>query len=133
MQGGWSTTTKAEKFNGNGSSVSKSAETEGGMGADVFAGVWYGALNYSAMLGGRSTNFGASYGQTYNAAAIPMAIASSPISFGLSDSGIKSQLIFSAQRAYFDDNVIFGPEYAYQTLYNGEHMNTLTLDMGVYI
>ena len=113
--------------------MSKSAETEGGMGADVFAGVWYGALNYSAMLGGRSTNFGASYGQTYNAAAIPMAIASSPISFGLSDSGIKTQLIFSAQRAYFDDNVIFGPEYAYQTLYNGEHMNTLTLDMGVYI
>lgn len=133
VKGSWSTTTKAEQFNGNCSSVSKSAETEGGMGADVFAGVWYGALNYSAMLGGRSTNFGASYGQTYNAAAIPMAIASSPISFGLSDSGIRSQLIFSAQRAYFDDNVIFGPEYAYQTLYNGEHMNTLTLDMGVYI
>jgi len=133
VQSGWSTTTKKEKFNGDGRSVSESAKTPGGVGDNVLAGVWYSALNYSAVLGGRSTNFGASYGQTYNAAAIPMAIASSPINFGLSDSGIKSQLIFSAQRAYFDDNVLFGPEYAYQKLYNGEHMNTITLDMSVYI
>ena len=131
LASGWSTTTKKEKFNGDGRSVSASADS--GEGEDVLAGVWYGALNYSAVLGGRSTNFGVTYGETYNAAAIPMAIASSPINFGLSDSGIKSQFILSAQRAYFDDNVLFGPEYAYQKLYSGEHMNTVTLNMGVYI
>lgn len=133
VQSGWSTTTKKEKFNGDGRSVSNSTATPGGTGADVLAGVWYSAINYSAVLGGKSTNFGASYGQTYNAAAIPMAIASSPINFGLSDSGIQHQFIVSAQRAYFDDNVLFGPEYVYQKLYNGEHMSTITLDMSVYI
>jgi hypothetical protein len=132
VQSGWSTTTKKEKFNGDGHSVSNSAATTVGTSADALAGVWYSAINYSAVLGGRSTNFGASYGQTYNAAAIPMAIASSPINFGLSDSGIQHQFIVSAQRAYFDDNVLFGPEYVYQKLYNGEHMSTITLDMSVY-
>lgn len=131
VQSGWTTTTKAEKFNGDGKSVSASAAS--GVGSEVLAGTWYAALNYSAVLAGRGTNFGVSYGETYNAAAIPMAIASSPINFGLSDSGIKNQLVFSAQRAYFDDNVLFGPEYTYQKMYNGEHMNTLTLDMNVYI
>ncbi len=53
--------------------------------------------------------------------------------FGLTFSGIKNQMIASAQRAYFDNNVLFGPEYSYQRLYNGEHMNTLTLDLSVYI
>ncbi|GMN89243.1 LbtU family siderophore porin [Francisella sciaenopsi] len=116
---GWATTTNKEDFNGNGN--------------NVLAGGWYVAANYSLTLGDKDTNFGVSYGQTYNAAQIPMQLASSPISFDLSTSGIKEQLIFSAQRAYFDDNVLFGPEYVYQKLYDGNHMNTITLDMSVYI
>ena len=117
---GWTTTTKSEEFNGAGK-------------GNAVAGAWYGAGNYSLALGGRDTNFGVSYGQSYNAAAIPMAIAASPINFGDSSSGVNHQLIFSAQRSYFDDNVIFGPEYVYQKLYNGSHMNTITLDMQVFL
>ncbi|AXH33594.1 DUF3573 domain-containing protein [Francisella opportunistica] len=116
---GWASTTTKEDFNSNGGSV--------------LAGAWYGALNYSAVLGGRNTNFGVSYGQSYNAAAIPMVTANASPNFGQTAPGIKQQLIFSAQRAYFDDNVLFGPEYAYQRLYSGEHMNTITLDMSVYV
>ncbi|MBK2062237.1 iron acquisition protein FupA [Francisella tularensis] len=116
---GWASTTTKEDFNNNGGSV--------------LAGAWYGALNYSAILGGRNTNFGVTYGQSYNAAAIPMETANASPTFGQTASGIKQQLIFSAQRAYFDDNVLFGPEYAYQRLYTGEHMNTITLDMSVYV
>ncbi|APD50015.1 DUF3573 domain-containing protein [Francisella hispaniensis] len=117
---GWASTTNSEEFNGVGT-------------GNVLAGAWYGALNYSAILGGRNTNFGVTYGQSYNAAAIPMGTANASPSFGQTAAGIKQQLIFSAQRAYFDDNVLFGPEYAYQRLYTGEHMNTITLDMSVYV
>jgi hypothetical protein len=117
---GWASTTNSEEFNGSGN-------------GDVLAGAWYGAANYSLVLGGRSTNFGVTYGQTYNSSAIPMGTANASPSFGQTQSGIKEQLVFSAQRAYFDDNVLFGPEWAYQKLYTGEHMNTITLDMSVYI
>ena len=68
-----------------------------------------------------------------NAANIPMPLSNASPNFGLASSGIKNQIIASAQRAYFDNNVLFGPEYSYQSLYNGEHMNTLTLDLSVYI
>jgi hypothetical protein len=116
---GWATTTNKQDFNGNGD--------------NVLANAWYVAVNYSLELGGNDTNFGVSYGQTYNASQVPMALASSPINFDLATSGIQNQLIFSAQRAYFDDNVLFGPEYVYQRLYDGQHMNTITIDMSVYI
>ena len=116
---GWASTTNKEDFNGN--------------GGNVLAGAWYGAANYSLVLGGRNTNFNVTYGQSYNAAAIPMTTANASPNFGQTAAGIKQQLIFSAQRAYFDDNVLFGLEYAYQRLYTGEHMNTITLDMSVYV
>ncbi|OEZ33636.1 hypothetical protein AS144_04030 [Francisella endosymbiont of Amblyomma maculatum] len=119
LSAGWASTTNKEDFNGN--------------GGNVLAGAWYGAANYSLVLGGRNTNFNVTYGQSYNAAAIPMATANASPNFGQTAAGIKQQLIFSAQRAYFDDNVLFGPEYAYQRLYTGEHMNTITLDMSVYV
>jgi hypothetical protein len=117
---GWSTTTNSEDFNND--------------GGNVLAGAWYGAANYSLVLGGRNTSFGVSYGQTYNAAAIPMTILStSPINAGATTSGVKEQFIINANRAYFDNNVLFGPEYSYQKLYSGQYMNTITLDMSVYI
>ncbi|MED7819965.1 MULTISPECIES: DUF3573 domain-containing protein [unclassified Francisella] len=117
---GWATTTNSEEFNGAGNGNS-------------LAGAWYGAANYSLVLGGRNTSFGVSYGQSYNAADIPMSMSADPINGGKSVSGIKDQLIISGNRAYFDNNVLFGPEYSYQKLYNGQHMNTITLDMSVYI
>lgn len=116
---GWSTTTNAQDFNGT--------------GANVLAGAWYGAANYSLVLGGRNTSFGVSYGQSYNAANLPMSLSASPINGQSTTSGIKEQLIFNANRAYFDNNVLFGPEYSYQKLYNGQYMNTITLDMSVYV
>ncbi|MED7819966.1 MULTISPECIES: DUF3573 domain-containing protein [unclassified Francisella] len=117
---GWSTTTNAADFNGTGD--------------NVLTGAWYGAANYSLVLGGRNTSFGLSYGQSYNAADVPMTIlATSPINAGPTTSGVKEQFIVNANRAYFDNNVLFGPEYAYQKLYNGQYMNTITLDMSVYI
>ncbi|QLE78882.1 DUF3573 domain-containing protein [Francisella sp. Scap27] len=116
---GWGTTTGKDNFNGDGN--------------DVLTGAWYVGTNYSLSLAGRSTNFNATYGQSYNAAAIPMGIAASPLQDGLAQTGIEKQLIFSAQRAYFDDYVLFGPEYAYQRFYDGRHMNTLTLDLAVYL
>ena len=62
-----------------------------------------------------------------------MSIAASPLQDGLSQSGIKRQLIFSAQQAYFDNYILFGPEWAYQIFYTGKSMNTLTLDVSVYL
>ena len=53
--------------------------------------------------------------------------------FGLASSGIKNQWIISAQRAYFDNNVLLGPKYSYQRLYNNQYMNTLTLDLSASI
>ncbi|APC97742.1 DUF3573 domain-containing protein [Francisella frigiditurris] len=102
-------------------------------GTQNYAGAWYVSGAYALNLGGRDTNFNLSYGQTYNAAGLPMAIAASPLKFGVAETAIQYQFIASAQRAYFDNNVLFGPEYAYQKLYNGQHMNTITLDMSVYI
>ncbi|AIT09240.1 membrane protein [Candidatus Francisella endociliophora] len=119
INSGWASTTQSFDFNGTGN--------------NVLAGSWYVAGNYSANIFGKSTNFNATYGETYNAAAIPMAIAASPLQDGLSKSGIKRQLIFSAQRAYFDNNILFGPEWAYQIFYDGKSMNTLTLDVSVYL
>jgi hypothetical protein len=119
VQGGWSSTTKKEDFNGDGSMVS--------------TGAWYTGIVYGLNLGGRNTNFNITYGESYNAAMVPMPISNSSPRFGSSASCIRSQFIASAQRAYFDNNVLFGPEYSYQKLYNGQYMNTLTLDMSVYI
>jgi hypothetical protein len=117
--GGWATTTNADDF--------------AGTGQQVLAGAWYMGLNYSLNLGGRNTNFNVGYGQSYNANAIPMPIAASLLQDGFSQTGIKKQLIFSGQRAYFDNYVLFGPEWAYQEFYDGTHMNTLTLDLSVYL
>ncbi|QEO58001.1 MULTISPECIES: DUF3573 domain-containing protein [Francisella] len=119
LQGGWSATTNKQDFHQNGSSVN--------------TGAWYLGVAYALTLGGRDTNFNVTYGQSYNAENIPMPTSNASPTFGLTSSGIKNQIIASAQRAYFDDNVLFGPEYSYQRLYNGEHMNTLTLDLSVYI
>lgn len=116
---GWASTTNRKDFNGS--------------NQNVLAGGWYAAANYSLELGGRNTNFGVSYGQTYNSANIPMSLPASPLLFGQSPSGIKNQLILSTQRAYFDNNVLIGPEYSYQKLYNNKHMNTFTIDIAVYI
>ncbi|MEY8717139.1 DUF3573 domain-containing protein [Francisella philomiragia] len=119
LQGGWSATTNKQDFHKNGSSVN--------------TGAWYLGVAYALTLGGRDTNFNITYGQSYNAENIPMPTSNASPTFGLTSSGIKNQMIASAQRAYFDNNVLFGPEYSYQRLYNGEHMNTLTLDLSVYI
>lgn len=62
-----------------------------------------------------------------------MTLTASPLNFGRSSSGIQKQIIVSSQRAYFDNNVLFGPEYSYQQLYNGKHMNTITIDIAVYL
>ena len=62
-----------------------------------------------------------------------MPLSNASPNFGLASSGIKNQWIVSAQRAYFDNNVLLGPEYSYQRLYNNQYMNTLTLDLSVYI
>ena len=119
LQGGWSATTQKEDFNGDGNRVS--------------TGAWYTGIVYALNLGGRNTNFNITYGESYNAAMVPMPISNASPTFGSAASGISNQFIVSAQRAYFDNNVLFGPEYAYQKLYNGQYMNTLTLDMSVYI
>ncbi|QLE79150.1 DUF3573 domain-containing protein [Francisella sp. Scap27] len=119
LQGGWSATTHKEDFNGDGNNVN--------------TGAWYTGIAYALNLGGRNTNFNITYGESYNAAQVPMPLSNASPTFGQTISGIKKQFIASAQRAYFDDNVLFGPEYSYQRLYNDEHMNTLTLDLSVYI
>ena len=116
---GWATTTNADDFTGT--------------GKQVLAGAWYFGLNYSLNLWERKTNFNIGYGQSYNANAIPMPIAASLLQDGFSKFGIEKQLIFSGQRAYFDNYVLFGPEWAYQEFYDGTHMNTLTLDLSVYL
>ena len=120
-QGGWATTTNSNEYNGKGK-------------GNAIAGAWYISSAYGWNWLGRDTNLNFSYGQSYDAADIPMNITASPINFGgKTKYGIQHQLLFSGQRSYFDDNVLFGPEYVYQKLYNGEHMNTISLDMSVYI
>lgn len=54
-------------------------------------------------------------------------------SFFLVASGIKDQILISMQGSFFDDNVLIGPEYSWQSLYNGQRINTITLDLSVYI
>ncbi|MDE4940453.1 hypothetical protein NAI66_10610, partial [Francisella tularensis subsp. holarctica] len=81
-----------------------------GSGKDVLAGAWYAAANYSLVFRGIKTNFGISYGESYNSTNIHMTLTASPLNFGRSSSGIPKQIIVSAQREYFDNNVLFGPE-----------------------
>ncbi|ASG68848.1 hypothetical protein CDV26_11065 [Francisella halioticida] len=116
---GWASTTNRNDFND--------------INENVLAGGWYTAANYSLVLEDRNTNFGISYGQTYNATNIPMPLTASPLSLGKSPIGIQRQLLLSSQRAYFDNNILMGIEYSYQQLYNDKHMNTVTLDLSVYI
>ncbi|APC97578.1 DUF3573 domain-containing protein [Francisella frigiditurris] len=102
--------------------------------SNTYAGAWTIQANYAQKLAGRNTNFNVSYGQTYNANNIPMKLSSPVIGDNVTNGiGMSNQLIFSAQRAYFDNNVLFGPEYSYQKLYNGQSTNTITLDMAVYV
>ncbi|WP_318263343.1 hypothetical protein [Francisella endosymbiont of Ornithodoros moubata] len=53
--------------------------------------------------------------------------------FFLAASGIKDQILISTQRSFFDNNVLIGLEYSWQSLCNGQRMNTFTLDLSVYI
>ncbi|MDE5005240.1 hypothetical protein NAI73_12970, partial [Francisella tularensis subsp. holarctica] len=62
-----------------------------------------------------------------------MSIAGSRLQNGLAKSGIKRQINFSAQRSYFDDSVLFCPEYAYQKFYNDVKHHSLSLDMSIYL
>ncbi|QIW09271.1 DUF3573 domain-containing protein [Francisella sp. LA112445] len=119
FQSGWATTVNKEDFNNDGTNVN--------------TGAWYVSLAYGIKLYGRNTNVNFSYGQSYNAGNIPMPLSNASPTFGLSSSGIKNQWIVSAQRSYFDNNVLLGPEYSYQRLYNNQQMNTLTLDLSVYV
>ncbi|APC96869.1 DUF3573 domain-containing protein [Francisella frigiditurris] len=115
---GWaSTTNTSTQFNGY---------------SDSYAGAWYVSSAYGFDFLGRGTNVNFSYGQTYNANNLPMGLSAEAGGI-VPASGIQHQYLISAQRAYFDDNVLFGPEYSYQNLYNGQHMNTFTLDISVYV
>ena len=113
---GWGQTTARGNFNGD--------------GRDVYAGGWYTALNYARGI----FNYGVTYGQTYGAAAVPMDTAFANPRADSTTSGIRSQLIFSAQGTFLkDDDLAIGPEYALQELYNGKHLNVITLDMTLSI
>jgi hypothetical protein len=116
---GWTGTTNSANFNGDGN--------------DVLAGTWYLAAAYANIIAGRSTNFQFSYGKSYNSANIPMGLSSSAINGYKSAGGISDQYLFGAQRAFFDNNVLIGPEYSYQVLYNGESTNTVTLNLLLYV
>ena len=74
----WATTTNKKDFKGS--------------DKDILAGAWYAAANYSLIFGGRKTNFGISYGESYNSTNIPITLTASPLKFGRS-SRIKKQLI----------------------------------------
>jgi hypothetical protein len=62
-----------------------------------------------------------------------MALSNSAINGLESAGGISDQYLVGAQRAFFDDNVLIGPEYSYQLLYTGEAMNTVTLNLLLYV
>lgn len=79
-------------------------------GSNVNTVAWYLGIACAFNLGGKYTNFNFSYGQSYNAANIPMPLSNASPNFGLASSGIENQIIASAQR------VLFGPEYSYQSL-----------------
>ncbi|QHV77702.1 DUF3573 domain-containing protein [Francisella tularensis] len=115
---GWATTTtQSTQFNGR---------------SNAFAGAFTVQAAYTFKLFGSGQNINASYGHSYNADNIPMPLSAGG-SFFLAASGIKDQILVSTQRSFFDDNVLIGPEYSWQSLYNGQRMNTLTLDLSVYI
>ncbi|QIV95606.1 uncharacterized protein DUF3573 [Allofrancisella inopinata] len=115
---GWATTTnKSVQFNGI---------------SDSYAGAFTVQAAYTFTIFGSGQNINISYGHSYNAENIPMPLSFSASRF-MGASGIKDQVLISTQRSFFDDNVLFGPEYSYQSLYNGQHMNTVTLDISVYI
>ena len=116
--GGWgSTTTKSMAFNGYSNSL---------------AGAFTVQTAYSYPLFGRGTNINVSFGHSYNADNLPTYMAAQEGEM-VPTSGIQNQFIISSQRAYFDNNVLIGPEFTRQGLYNHQFMNTFTLDMSVYV
>ena len=112
-----STTTKNTKFNGY---------------SDSYAGAWNTQAAYSIDIYGRGTNFNVSYGQSYNTDNLPTMMSPQEDRM-VPTTGIQRQYIVSSQRAYFDNNVLIGPEYARQELYNNQYMNTFTIDVSVYV
>ncbi|AIT09266.1 hypothetical protein LO80_04305 [Candidatus Francisella endociliophora] len=118
LGGGWATTTtQSTQFNGY---------------SNAFAGAFTVQAAYAFKLFGSGQNINVSYGHSYNADNIPMPLSAEG-SYFKAESGIKNQVLISTQRAFFDDNVLLGPEYSWQSLYNGQYMNTFTLDLSVYI
>lgn len=118
LGGGWATTTtRSTQFNGY---------------SNAFAGAFTVQAAYLFDLFGSGQNINVSYGRSYNADNIPMPISAEG-SYFRTESGIKNQILISTQRSFFDDNVLLGPEYSWQSLYNGQYMNTFTLDLSVYI
>lgn len=79
LQGGWSATTHKEDFNGDGNNVN--------------TGAWYTGIAYALNLGGRNTNFNITYGESYNAAQVPMPLSNASPTFGQTISGIKNNLL----------------------------------------
>lgn len=115
---GWATTTtKSTQFNGKN---------------NAYAGAFTVQSAYTFMLFGSGQNINVSYGHSYNADNIPMPLSAEVGAFQ-PVSGIKDQILISTQRSLFDNNVLIGPEYSWQSLYNGQHMNTFTIDLSVYI
>lgn len=115
---GWATTTtQSTQFNGY---------------SNAYAGAFTVQAAYGFEFFGKGQNINASYGHSYNADNIPMPLSAGGSAFKTM-SGIKDQILISTQRSLFDDNVLLGPEYSWQNLYNGQHMNTFTLDLSVYI
>ncbi|MDE4982537.1 hypothetical protein NAI38_11695, partial [Francisella tularensis subsp. holarctica] len=74
----------------------------------------------------------ACYGFYYYADNITMQL-SAGLRFFIAASWIKDQILLSTQRSFFDDNVLIGPVFSWQSLYNGQRINTLTLYISVYI
>ena len=115
---GWATTTtKSSQYNGY---------------SNTRAGAFSLQTAYAFKLFGKGQNINLSYGQTYDANNIPFVLPT--MDDGMTPTpGIHRQYIVSTQRAYLDDNVLVGPEYSRQELYNHQKMNTFTLDLIVYI
>lgn len=115
---GWATTTtKSTQFNGI---------------SNDYAGAFTMQAAYAFKLFGSGQNINASYGHSYNADNIPMPLSAGGSLFKAA-SGIKDQILISTQRSFFDENVLIGPEYSWQKLYDGQYMNTFTLDLSVFI
>ncbi|AJI58095.1 DUF3573 domain-containing protein [Francisella philomiragia] len=115
---GWATTTtQSTQYNGY---------------SNAYAGAFTVQAAYTMKLFGKGQNINASYGHSYNADNIPMPLSAGVGTFKTA-SGIKDQILISTQRSLFDDNVLVGPEYSWQSLYNGQKMNTFTIDLSVYV